>query len=219
VVVAPKRKSTAFRHIEFLALSEKRVLLILVAADGDVQNRILFTDRAYTPTELTMASNFLNQNYAGLNFDDIRTRVQDELKQLQSNMVGLMNAALTAGDRALSESSDAYVISGERNLLDSADLSSNMSRLRELFDLFERKTLLMRILDVSARAEGVQIFIGGESGIATLDECSVVTAPYEVDGQVIGTVGVIGPTRMAYERVIPIVDVTAKLLSSALSNH
>jgi len=218
VVVAPKRKSAVFRHIEFLALSEKRVLLILVAADGDVQNRILFTDRAYTPAELSMASNFLNQNYAGMNFDDIRARLQDELKQLQSNMVGLMNAALTAGDQALSESSDAYVISGERNLLDSADLSSNMSRLRELFDLFERKTLLMRILDVSARAEGVQIFIGGESGIATLDECSVVTAPYEVDGQVIGTVGVIGPTRMAYERVIPIVDVKAKLLSSAFSH-
>jgi heat-inducible transcriptional repressor len=219
IVVAPKRKSAAFRHIEFLRLSEKRVLLILVTAEGDVQNRILFTDRAYSPAELTMASNFLNQNYAGLTFDQIRLRVQDELKQLQSNMMELMTAALAAGDQAMSESSEAYVISGEKNLLDSADLSSNMSRLRELFDLFERKTLLMSILDVSARAEGVQIFIGGESGIATLDECSVVTAPYEVDGQVIGTVGVIGPTRMAYERVIPIVDITAKLLSSAFSNH
>ena len=131
-----------------------------------------------------------------------------------------MTAAMAAGDEAMTaSSSESYVISGERNLLDSTDLASNMTRLRELFDLFERKTLLMRILDVSAHAQGVQIFIGGESGIATLDECSVVTAPYEVDGQVIGTVGVIGPTRMAYERVIPIVDVTAKLLSSALSSH
>ena len=220
VVVAPKRKSPAFRHIEFLNLSEKRVLLIIVTAEGDVQNRILFTDRAYSPSELTTAANFLNENYAGMTFEQIRGRIQNELRQLQENMMGLMNAALAASDDALSESSsENYVISGEMNLLDSTELSSNMTRLRELFDLFERKTLLMRILDVSTRAQGVQIFIGGESGIATLDECSVVTAPYEVDGQVIGTVGVIGPTRMAYERVIPIVDITAKLLSSALSNH
>jgi heat-inducible transcriptional repressor len=220
VVVVPRRKSPAFRHIEFLALSEKRVLLIIVTAEGDVQNRILFTDRAYSPAELTMAANFLNENYAGMTFEQIRGRIQGELRQLRENMTGLMNAALAAGDDALSESSsEEYVITGEKNLLDSAELSSNMARLRELFDLFERKTLLIRILDVSTRAQGVQIFIGGESGIATLDECSVVTAPYEVDGQVIGTVGVIGPTRMAYERVIPIVDITAKLLSSALSNH
>ncbi len=220
VVVAPKRKSPAFRHIEFLALSEKRVLLIIVTAEGDVQNRILFTDRSYSPSELTTAANFLNENYAGMTFEQIRGRIQHELRQLRENMMGLMNAALAASDDAMSESSsENYVISGEMNLLDSTELSSNMSRLRELFELFERKTLLMRILDVSTRAQGVQIFIGGESGIATLDECSVVTAPYEVDGQVIGTVGVIGPTRMAYERVIPIVDITAKLLSSALSNH
>ena len=220
IVAAPKRKSAAFRHIEFLALSDRRVLLIIVTAEGDVQNRILFTDRPYTPSELTTAGNFLNQNYAGMTFEQIRGRVQAELKQHRQDMMGLMNAALEASDQALSESSsEAYVISGEKNLLDSSDLSSNMVRLRELFDLFERKTSLMRILDVSARAEGVQIFIGGESGIATLDECSVVTAPYEVDGQVIGTVGVIGPTRMAYERIIPIVDVTAKLLSSAFSTH
>jgi heat-inducible transcriptional repressor len=219
VVVAAKRTSAAFRHIEFLALSEKRVLLIIVTPDGDVQNRIIFTDRSYSPSELTMAANFLNQNYAGLTFEQIRGRIQGELKQLHQDMSSLMTAALNAGDQALSESSENFSISGERNLLDSVELSSDMSRLRELFELFERKTLLARILDMSSRAEGVQIFIGGESGIATLDECSVVTAPYEVDGKVVGTVGVIGPTRMAYERVIPIVDITAKLLSSALSNH
>ena len=219
VVVAAKRASASFRHIEFLALSEKRVLLIIVTPDGDVQNRILFTDRIYSPTELTMAANFLNQNYAGMTFEQIRGRIQGELKQLREDMTFLMTAALNAGDQALSESSENYAISGERNLLDSAELSSDMTRLRELFELFERKTLLARILDMSSRAEGVQIFIGGESGIATLDECSVVTAPYEVEGKVIGTVGVIGPTRMAYERVIPIVDITAKLLSSALSSH
>jgi heat-inducible transcriptional repressor len=219
VVTATKRKTPAFRHIEFLSLSDKRVLLIIVTSEGDVQNRILFTEKVYTPAELTMAANFLNQNYAGLTFEEIRGRVHDELKQLREDMTQLMTAALEVGSMALSESTEDYVISGERNLLDSRDLSSDMSRLRELFGLFEQRTLLIHILELSTRAQGVQIFIGGESGIAPLDECSVVTAPYEVEGQVIGTVGVIGPTRMAYERVIPIVDITAKLLSSALSRH
>jgi heat-inducible transcriptional repressor len=218
-VVVASKKTPAFRHIEFLALSDKRVLLIIVTSEGDVQNRILFTDRAYTPAELTYAANFLNQNYAGLNFDEIRRRVHDELRRLHADMTVLMTAALEAGSQAVSESSEAYAVSGERNLLDSQDLSANMTRLRELFELFEKKALLMQILELSGRAQGVQIFIGGESGIAPLDECSVVTAPYEVDGQVVGTVGVIGPTRMAYERVIPIVDITAKLLSSALSQN
>jgi heat-inducible transcriptional repressor len=218
-VVASKRRTPAFRHIEFLALSDKRVLLIIVTPDGDVQNRILFTEKTYSPSELTTAANFLNQNYAGLTFEEIHRRVHNELKQLREDMIQLMTAALEAGSAALSESTENYVISGERNLLDSHDLASNMSRLRELFELFEKKTLLVQILELSTRAQGVQLFIGGESGIATLDECSVVTAPYEVDGQVVGTVGVIGPTRMAYERVIPIVDITAKLLSSALSQH
>jgi heat-inducible transcriptional repressor len=218
VVVANKRKTPAFRHIEFLSLSDKRVLLIIVTPEGDVQNRILFTEKAYTPSELTTAANFLNQNYAGLTFDEIRGRIHAEMQQLREDMTQLMTAALEAGSEALSESTD-YVVSGERNLLDSHDLASNMSRLRELFELFEKRTLLMQILEHSTRAQGVQIFIGGESGIAPLDECSVVTAPYEVDGQVIGTVGVVGPTRMAYERVIPIVDITAKLLSSALSQQ
>ena len=219
VVVAPRHKSPAFRHIEFLTLSERRVLLIIVTPDGNVQNRILFTDKAYSPSDLTVAANFLNQHYAGLTFEDIRRRLQGELLQLREDVSRLMTEALEASDKAISESSEDYVLSGERNLLDSEDLSSNVHRLRELFELFERKTLLIRLLDSSNRAQGVQIFIGGESGVATLDECSVVTAPYEVEGQVVGTVGVIGPTRMAYERVIPIVDITAKLLSSALSQH
>ena len=219
IVAAPRRRSPAFRHIEFLSLAEKRVLIIIVTPDGAVQNRILFTERSFSPAELTMAGNFLNQNYAGLTFDDIRRRLQDELRQLREDVIALMNAALDVGDEAMADAAESYVISGERNLLDSHELASNIARLRELFELFERKTLLMSILDSSTRAQGVRIFIGGESGIASLDECSVVTAPYEVDGQVVGTVGVIGPTRMAYETVIPIVDITAKLLSSALSYH
>jgi len=218
VVVTPRR-SAGFRHIEFLKLSETRILLIIVTPEGDVQNRILITKTPYTPSELAEAANILNQHYAGLTFDEIRRRIQAELRQLTEDMTRLMTAALEAGSQAASESADEVVISGESNLLDSQDLSSNMGNLRKLFELFERKTGLLQLLDLSSRAQGVQIFIGGESGVEPLDECSVITAPYEVDGQVVGTVGVIGPTRMAYERVIPIVDITAKLLSSALTQR
>lgn len=219
VVMTPKRRSTAFRHIEFLSLSEKRILLIIVAPDGDVQNRIILTDRAYKPSELTEAANFLNQNFAGLTFDEIKARIKDELRKLREDMTRLMTQALEAGTEVMSQNPEDYVLSGEHNLLHVQDLSSNMASLRRLFDMFEQKTSLLQLLDISSRAHGVQIFIGGESGLVPLDECSVVTAPYEVDGQVVGTVGVVGPTRMAYERVIPIVDITAKLLSSALSQH
>ena len=219
VVLAPKRRSAVFRHLEFLSLAEKRVLLIIVSPEGDVQNRILFTDRAYSASELTEATNFVNQHYAGLEFDEIRVRLREELKQLHADMSGLMTAALEAGSQAVRGPNENVVISGEGHLLDFEDLSSNMARLRQLFGFFEKKTELLRLLDLSSRANGVQIFIGNESGLVPLDECSVVTAPYEVDGQVVGTVGVIGPTRMAYERVIPIVDITAKLLASALSHR
>ena len=218
-VVMTPRRSAGFRHIEFVKLSDTRILLILVTPEGDVQNRILFTDRSYSPSELVEAANILNQKYAGLTFEETRKRVHDELKQLREDMTQLMSKALEAGSQAVNESSEDVVISGEGRLLDVQDLSSDMQRLRKLFDLFERKTGLLQLLDTSNRAHGVQIFIGGESGLVPLDECSVVTAPYEVDGQIVGTVGVIGPTRMAYERVIPIVDITAKLLSSALSHH
>jgi heat-inducible transcriptional repressor len=218
VVITPRR-SVGFRHIEFLKLSETRILLILVTPEGDVQNRIIVTEKSYSPSELTEAANILNQNYAGLTFEEIRARIRDELKQLTADMTQLMTAALDAGSQAASESSEEVVISGESNLLDSQDLSSNMVNLRKLFELFDRKTGLLQLLDSSSRAQGVQIFIGGESGVEPLDECSVIAAPYQVDGQVVGTVGVIGPTRMAYERVIPIVDITARLLSSLLTQR
>jgi heat-inducible transcriptional repressor len=217
VVVAPRRQQPRIRQIEFLNLSEKRILLIIVTENGDVQNRILFPQRVYTPSELTEAANYLNQNCTGLDFAQVKRRIHNELHQLRSDVSELMSAALDASGEAIADTSQQYVISGERNLLEVADLSSDMNRLRELFSLFEQKTSLMQLLDVSNRAEGVQIYIGGESGIASLDECSVITSSYEVDGQVVGSLGVIGPTRMAYERMIPIVDITAKLLSSALS--
>lgn len=219
MVVTPKRSSAIFRYIEFMTLSEKRILLIIVAPEGDVQNRVLFTDRTYSQTELIEAANFINQNYAGYAFDEIRSRLQSELKKLRHDMTNLMTTAIEASGEAMKENREAVVVAGERKLLDVHDLASNMTSLKKLFDLFERKTVLLQLLEFSRKAEGVQIFIGGESGVVTLDEFSVVTAPYEVDGKVVGTVGVVGPTRMAYERVIPIVDATARLLSSALSQH
>jgi heat-inducible transcriptional repressor len=217
VVMAPRRRAITFRQIEFLRLSEKRVLLIVVTPEGEVQNRILFTERDYSPAELVSAANYLNQNYSGHSFEGVRSRLREELHAIRQDMIGLMSAAVEASSEALSEGREQYVISGERNLLTVEDLSQNVARLRQLFELFEHKASLLRILDLSLRGEGVQIFIGGESGVSAPDEVSVVTSPYKVGGEVVGTVGVIGPTRMAYDRVVPIVDVTAKLLSSALS--
>ncbi|MDR1462684.1 MAG: heat-inducible transcriptional repressor HrcA, partial [Azoarcus sp.] len=197
---------------------ENRILLIIVTTDGDVQNRILLTRRAYSAADLAAAAAYLNEHYAGQELDEISLHLQAELRRLKNDMSELMAATVEAGSAATKDPSADYVISGETNLLDVEDLSSNMSRLRELFRLFEQRTGLMQLLDISRRADGVQIFIGDESGLTQLDGCSVVTAPYEVDGRVVGSVGVIGPTRMAYDRVIPIVDITARLLSSALSS-
>ncbi len=217
VVVVPRSDAAKIRQIEFVGLSERRILLIIVSTRGDVQNRILFTERSYNASELTRATNFLNAHFSGMDFDEIRSRVLDEMKQLRTDMSDLMAAAIAAGQEALAENDSNYVISGERNLLEVEDLSSNMVRLRDLFRLFDSRTNLLQLLDLSRNAHGMQIYIGGESGISSLDECTVVTAPYSVDGRIVGTVGVIGPTRMAYERVIPIVDITARLLSSALT--
>jgi heat-inducible transcriptional repressor len=217
VVLTPRRESV-FRQIEFLRLSEKRILLVIVAPNGEVQNRLLLTDVDYTPSQLVQAANYLNQHYSGLSFDDVRLRLQGELRQLRDDMTRLMQAAVEAGSDAMTDDADDVVISGERNLLSVTDLSSNMSSLRKLFEMFEQKTSLMQLLDISSKATGVQIFIGGESQLMPMDDMSLVTAPYGVNGEIVGTLGVIGPTRMAYERVIPIVDITAKLLSNALSH-
>jgi heat-inducible transcriptional repressor len=215
VVLTPRRAST-FRMVEFLRLTDKRVLLIIVTPDGDVQNRILVTDHAYTQSQLVEAANILNQHYAGLGFDEARRRVHGELAALQAEIVALMEAAVQAGADA-AQASDPVVIAGERNLLGVSDLAADMGKLRALVDLFEHKSRLLGLLDTSCRAHGVQIYIGGESQLVPLDEMTLVVAPYEADGRVVGTLGVIGPTRMAYERVIPIVDITAKLLSNVLS--
>jgi heat-inducible transcriptional repressor len=215
VVTAP-RKTSVFRHIEFLRLGDKRVLVILVAPDGDVQNRVIFTAQDYNQQQLIEASNFLTQHYAGLTIEEVRERLKSEVDQLRGEIATLMQAAVDAGSEAI-EKQEQVVISGERNLLTVQDFSSDMGSLRKLFDLFEQKTQLMRLLDVSSRAEGVRIYIGGESMVVPFEELSIVSAPYEVNGEVVGTLGVIGPTRMAYDRMIQIVDITSRLVSNALS--
>jgi heat-inducible transcriptional repressor len=217
VVVTPQRPDVAFRQVEFLRLSERRVLLILVTLDGDVQNHLLQTERDYSPGELVEAGNLLNQHYAGQGLSRIATGLETELLLLKRDITELMSAAIDFGRQSMRKAENAVVISGGSNLLRVSDLSDDMNRMRELFDVFERKTELLNLLNQSREAQGVNLFIGDESGVITLGECSVVTAPYRINGQVVGTLGVIGPTRMAYERVIPIVDITSRLVSSALS--
>jgi heat-inducible transcriptional repressor len=218
VVVAPRR-SSVFRHIEFLRLSERRFLVIIVSPDGDVQNRVVHTPADYTQSQLAEAANYLNANYAGLAIEEVRERLKNEVEQLRGEIGVLMQTAVEASSEALQQDQEEVVISGERNLLSVSDFASDMTHLRHAFELFEQKTQLMRLLEVSSQADGVRIFIGGESQTVPFEELSVVSAPYEVDGHVVGTLGVIGPTRMAYDRMIQIVDITSRLVSNALSHN
>lgn len=218
VVISPRR-SSVFRHIEFLRLSERRLLVIIVSPEGDVQNRVIFTEVDYSQAQLVEAASYLNSHYVGLAIEQVRERLQREVESLRSEIASLMQAAVTASSEAIAETQDEVVISGERNLLSVSDFSNDLGHLRRAFDLFEQKAQLMRLLDVAGQAEGVRIFIGGESQVVPFEDLSIVSAPYEVDGQVVGTLAVIGPTRMAYDRMIQIVDITSKLVSNALSHH
>lgn len=218
VVVAPRR-TTVFHHIEFLRLSERRLLVIIVSPEGDVQNRVIFTEVDYEQSQLVEAANYLNANYIGLDIDQVRERLKGEVESLRAEIASLMQAAVAANSEVLSETAEEVIISGERNLLSVSDFANDMGHLRRAFDLFEQKAQLMRLLDVTGRAEGVRIFIGGESQVIPIEDLSIVSAPYEVDGRVVGTLGVVGPTRMAYDRMIQIVDITSKLVSNALSHH
>ena len=219
VVMAPRRVSV-FKQIEFLRLSERRLLVIIVSPDGDVQNRVIFPEADYTQSQLVEASNYINAHYAGLTIEQVRDRLQSEVEKLRGEIAALMQAAVKVSSEVLTEAQeDDVVISGERNLLSVTDFSSDMGQLRRAFELFEQKAQLMRLLDVSSKAEGVRIFIGGESQVVPFEELSIVSANYEVDGQVVGTLGVIGPTRMPYDRMIQIVDITSRLVSNALSHR
>jgi len=217
VVMSPRR-SSVFPHLEFPRLSEHRVLVIIVSPDGEVQNRVIHTQTVYSQSQLQEAANFLNAHYAGLTMETVRERLRTEVDALRTEIAQLMVTAVE-DDPSSDQAADEVVIAGERNLLSVNEFSSDMGNLRRLFDLFEQKAQLMRLLDVSTQAEGVRIFIGGESQVVPYQDLSVVTAPYEVDGQVVGTLGVIGPQRMAYDRMIQIVDITAKLVSNALSHN
>ncbi|MHB1402220.1 MAG: heat-inducible transcriptional repressor HrcA [Thiobacillus sp.] len=216
-LVMTPRRNPAFRQIEFLSLSGKRILLIIVTMEGEVENRVILTEQPVSASALTEAANYFNQHFAGHSFDQVRAKLRDELGRMRDDITHLMSAAVDAGSQTAGQ--ENVVVSGSRKLLDVEELSSNMGSLRRLFDAFEQKTGLLQLLDQSRNAAGVQIFIGGESDLLPFDECSLVSAPYSVDGQVVGTLGVVGPTRMAYARMVPIVDITAKLLSNALSYH
>jgi heat-inducible transcriptional repressor len=216
VVMTPKR-SQIFKHIEFLRLGEGKILLILVTPQGDVQNRILPTTQDYSPSQLVEASNYINAHFSGKSFSDISARLRAELDHLRGDIAGLMTLALENGVTDTKLTHPDMVISGERHLLDVGELSSNLTKLRKMFDMLEQKSVLMQLLDISSHADGIQIFIGGESELLPYEDLAVISAPYSVDGKIVGTLGVIGPTRMAYDRVIPIVDITSKLLSGALS--
>ena len=220
VVTVPRAPKIALRQIEFLPLSEKRILVILVVNDTEVQNRILHTDRNYTASELQQAQNFINQHYAGTDLHTVREKLLTDLDKTRDSMNQAMHDIIAVAHAAMDTAEhpdEDYILAGETNLMGFAELS-DVETLRGLFDAFSKKRLILDLLDRSINADGVRIFIGEESGYGILDDCSVITTPYRVDDDTIGVLGVIGPTRMAYDRVVPIVDVTARLLESALSH-
>ena len=217
VVTVPKREEFPFRHIDFLGLGGNRVLVILVFADNEVQNRVVTTQRAYTPGELEQIANFLNANYGGLRMSEIRERLRREMRETSHRLHQLMVAAAEVAEQAFPDQPGGdMLVAGQVNLMGSQGLS-DVDRLRDLFEAFQRKRDLLVLLENCARAEGVRLFIGEESGFTALDGLSLVTAPYGVPGRVLGVLGVIGPTRMAYQRVIPVVQATAQVLSGALN--
>ena len=221
VVMLPRTEQSTLQHMEFVALSGNRVLVILVVNDREVQNRIIHTSRAYSASELQEASNYLNEIFVGKDLTFVRNNILDELErtkeQLNQSMQTAIEMAQLAFDYEKSKiNKDELFFSGETNLMDVAELCE-VEKLKKLFNTFNQKRDILHLLEQAISADGIQIFIGEESGHDVLDNCSVVTSPYEVDGKILGVLGVIGPTRMHYERVIPIVDVTAKMLGSALN--
>ena len=221
VVMVPRRDITVLRQIEFLPLSDdNRVLVIVVVNEREVQNRIITTARHYSPAELQQAANYLTAMFAGKDLCAIRNAVLAEMTATKDEINSAMQSAITMAGQVFSDAptETSYVLAGQTNLMDFTELS-NLGKLRQLFDVFNKKSDILHLLDQCLRAESVQAFIGAESGHKALEECSVVTAPYMIEGKLVGVLGVIGPTRMAYDRIIPLVDVTAKLLSAALSQR
>jgi len=219
LVTLPRREQTFLRHVDFLKLGTNRVLVILVLDDHEVQNRIIYTQNEYSDVQLQEAMNFINRNFAGQNMRNIRHRLINSMKSDRETMDQLMQTALEVAEKAFdTEEKSDFVVSGQENLFELAQ-DQALEQVRELFKAFSLKGDILELLDRCLESQGVQLFIGQESGYELLDECSLVTAPYEVDGELLGVLGVIGPTRMAYERVIPIVDATSRLLSAAMHRN
>ena len=225
VVTLPRSQQASVTQIEFVGLSENRVLVVLVFNDREVQNRIIQLERYYSPDELKRAANFLNEQVRGRTLGQVRAEILRQIQEAHESMNQIMLDAISVAKKVFdvnpgSSGADnlEYVIAGQTNLMGMAEMS-NVERLRRLFEAFNEKRDFLNLLDHSLKAEGVQIFIGHESGYQVLDDCSVITAPYASGDSVMGVIGVIGPTRMAYERVIPIVDMTAKLLGAALNSR
>jgi heat-inducible transcriptional repressor len=221
VVTLPRTEHASVTQIEFVGLSENRVLVVLVLDNREVENRIIQLERYFSPDELKRASNYLNEQFRGRTLPQVRQEILRQLQEAHERMNKMMVDAIAVAQRVFADDKAEplqYVIAGETNLMGVAELSS-VERLRRLFEAFNEKRDFLNLLDHSLRAEGVQIFIGHESGYRVLDDCSLVTAPYGSGESVAGVIGVIGPTRMAYERVIPIVDMTARLLGAALNSR
>jgi heat-inducible transcriptional repressor len=217
VVTLPRQEHALFKRVEFLRLTGKRVLAILVTGEDEVQNRILTTEKQHSAAELQQASNYLNELFAGKDLAEVRAALLREMQETRANMNSMMITAMHMADQVLEKNqNEDYVMAGQTNLMEFQELC-DIDKLRKLFDAFNTKRDMLHLLDQCIHSEGIQIFIGDESGYRMLDECSMVTAPYTVDGQILGVLGVIGPTRMAYDRVIPIVDATARLLGAALN--
>ena len=216
VVSAPKREQFAFRHIDFVPLDGRRVLAILVFADNDVQNRVIEPRQALDPGDLERAANYLNTHFAGRPLAQVRASLVHELRSARDEMERLLSQAVELAEHALVPPGDDMVVAGQTKLMGVQDLS-DLDRLRELFEAFASKREILQLLERTIRAPGVRIFIGEESGLAPLDRVSLVTAPYTAGGRVLGVLGVIGPTRMAYDRVIPVVQAAADALGAALN--
>lgn len=219
VVVVPRRDVITLRQVEFLPLSGQRVLVILVINRSEVQNRIIHTDREYTEVELRHAANYINRTYAGCNLDEICDGLLSTMEADRQSMGQMMETAVDVAAKALKRNADEddYVLSGETNLLDSAQ-GEGIDKLRDLFEAFNHKRDILHLLERAMHAEGVQIFIGQEAGYQPFSEYSLVSAPYSAEENTVGVLAVVGPTRMDYERVIPTVDITARILSAALRN-
>jgi heat-inducible transcriptional repressor len=219
LVTVPRQEANQLRQVEFLPLSGDRVLVILVINEREVQNRIIHTQRSFTEAQLREAAAMINQRFAGRPLHLVQERILSEMQEARSQIDNYLQAALDLASQALhpQQSEDEYVMAGESRLLDNAT-AEEVLKLRELFDSFEQKKDLLHLLERCTRAEGVQIFIGEEAGYEVFGDYSLVTAPYFDGSRTLGVLGVIGPTRMAYERVIPIVDITARMLSSALTS-